>query len=309
MNTDLPSKMTADPETITTHRRYFQIAEITIRVESDIPITDATFHSKFNQFTATGRGDDNVHIHHHFYLPDLDKTAPVKEIYYKLPWRILKAGGAWIYQGIAPKADGETIYQIAVINEGHTRADIYHADDTAFRTGGNHSLTLFPTDQILLARALADRGGCYIHSAGIIWEKNAFLFAGHSEAGKSTAVTQLSGSAEVLCDDRMIVRKSAEGFRAHGTWSHGDVPTVSNKAASLKAIMFLEQADDCRLIRLTESKEIVARLLALLIKPLVTADWWEQMLKLVESMAREIPCYRLHFRKNDDLTKCLQSTD
>ncbi|MEW6670483.1 MAG: hypothetical protein AB1427_02195 [Thermodesulfobacteriota bacterium] len=291
-----------------THRRYFQIAGITVQVEADLPITDTTFHPKFNQFAASGPGDDNIHIHHRFYLPDPVYTAPANEIYRKLPWRILKREDLWIYQGIANTADGQNIYQIALINADHTRAEIHHANEYAFRNGGNHSLTLFPTDQILLARVLADRDGSYFHSAGIILDHKGFLFAGHSEAGKSTLVKNLSGSAEILCDDRIIVRKSREGFRVFGTWSHGDVQTISNRSAELSAIMFLEQAEDCRLVPLTERKEIVRRLLSLLIKPLITGDWWEKMLKLVEEISQNVPCYRLRFRKDDDLTDYLKST-
>ena len=37
----------------TDHRRYFQIAGITIRIDSDIPITDATFHSKLNNISGS----------------------------------------------------------------------------------------------------------------------------------------------------------------------------------------------------------------------------------------------------------------
>jgi len=300
--------MTPKKENNTIHRRYFQIAGITIQVASDAPITDGTFHPKFNHFAVAGpgQGDDNICIHHHFFLPDMDNTAPATEVYRKLPWRILKREGTWIYQGITRQTSGETIYQLAVINEDHTRAEIHHLNEAAFRDGGNHSLTLFPTDQILLARVLADRSGCYFHSAGIILDKNGFLFAGHSEAGKSTLVTNLSGPAKILCDDRIIVRKNRQGFRVHGTWSHGDVQTVSGRSAPLKAILFLEQAGDCRLLPLSERKEVVRRLLSLLIKPLVTVDWWEKMLKLTEEIAREIPCYILHFRKNDDLTVILR---
>ncbi|MEI6261836.1 MAG: hypothetical protein WCR46_18290 [Deltaproteobacteria bacterium] len=36
------------------HRRYFQIAGITIQVDSDLPIDDHTFHPKFASFRADG---------------------------------------------------------------------------------------------------------------------------------------------------------------------------------------------------------------------------------------------------------------
>ena len=33
--------------------------------------------------------------------------------------------------------------------------------------GGLASLTMFPTDQIMLSRVLADREGCFLHSRGL----------------------------------------------------------------------------------------------------------------------------------------------
>jgi hypothetical protein len=42
-----------------------------------------------------------------------------------------------------------------------------------------------------------------------------------------------------------------------------------------------------------------ARLLAQhVVKSLVTADWWEKILALIENMAQEVPAYRLQFDKS-----------
>jgi hypothetical protein len=46
-----------------------------------------------------------------------------------------------------------------------------------------------------------------------------------------------------------------------------------------------------------------ARLLAqYVVKSLVTADWWEQVLALIENMAREVPAYRLEFDRSGRMT-------
>jgi hypothetical protein len=134
-----------------------------------------------------------------------------------------------------------------------------------------------------------------------------FLFVGHSGAGKSTIVIQLKEEGEILCDDRMIVRRWPECFHIHGTWSHGDVPTVSPASAPLRAIFLLEQAPHNRLIPIMERKEIVRRLPFFVIKPLVTADWWEKTLDLVGQMAHEVPVYRLQFDRSGQVGKILRS--
>ena len=174
---------------------------------------------------------------------------------------------SWVYQGIAPEADDPTLHRVAVFSADHTRGELYNAEANRewWRDGGLTSLTMFPSDQILLARLLADRDGCYLHSGGLIIDGQGFLFVGHSDAGKSTTMElvrrELGERAEILCDDRNIVRRwprgyagGSPGFYVHGTWSHGDVPDVSSAGAPLRAILFLEQSEHNEIVPLADRK-------------------------------------------------------
>jgi hypothetical protein len=181
--------------------------------------------------------------------------------------------------------------------------EIYNGDlvQNSYQEGHMGSLTMAPTDQILLARLLADRGGCYLHSDGINMDGRGFLFVGHSGVGKSTIATLLKDKAEILCDDRMIVRKWPDGYFIHGNWSHGTLPIVSANSAPLKAIFFLEKATENQIILMEKRMDSIAKLLGCLIKPMVTKDWWEKVLTLIEDMVDSVPCYRLKFDKSGDI--------
>lgn len=286
------------------HRRYYSIADMTIQLESDLPIKEDTFHPKFKIFEVDAPGKDNIYIRHHFSLPDLDKDIG-KEIYRKPPWAIYKKNDSWIYLGISPAKDNDNLHRVSVFNSDHGRARIYNDKEETFLKGNLHSLTLFPTDQILLARVLADRDGCFIHSCGVKFKGKGLLFVGHSEAGKSTTATMLKGKAEILCDDRIIVRKMKKGFKIYGTWSHGDVPDVSNAGAPLEAIFFLEKAKENRAIPIKDKKEITKRLLACVIKPFVTVDWWNKTLGVIDGLSEGAPCYILKFDKSGKVINVL----
>ena len=297
---------------MTNHRCYYRIAEITIQVDSDLLITDNTFSDKLALFRVDGPSDDTVTLRHHFELPDLSGQDLGKELYRKVPWAIYQKGSSWIYLGISSQADNSQLYMVVTFNHDHTHAQIFSNLTKPFLKGGLHSLTMFPSDQILIARLLADRNGCYLHSAGAILEGAGMLFVGHSDAGKSTTVRMLmqasseevsasSLHAEILCDDRNIVRRWEDGWRVYGTWSHGDVPEISPSSAPLRAICFLEQANENTLTLLTDRKEITHRLLACVIKPFVTADWWHNTLILIEQMAREVPCYVMRFDRSGNI--------
>lgn len=288
------------------HRRYFTIADITIQVDSDQPITDQTFHPKFKHFEIKKPGKDIIKIRHHFSLPEINPKNLGNEIYRRPPWAIYKNNNSWIYLGIAPVAQDKSLHRVAVFNQDHTQARIYNDKNEGFLKGNMASLTLFPTDQILISRILADRQGCYLHSCGVILDGKGILFAGHSEAGKSTMAQILKDDAQILCDDRIIIRNFGRNFKIYGTWSHGDVPTVSADSAPLHAICFLEKASDNRLIRLEDKKEVTRRMLSCLIKPFVTVDWWEKTLSLVDKITQEVPCYIQRFNKDKEIVGLLK---
>ncbi|MHB8094426.1 MAG: radical SAM protein [Candidatus Aminicenantales bacterium] len=288
------------------HRRFYDIAGITIRVESDLPFSENTFSPKFKLFEVPKPGPDMVTIRHHFSLPDLEGLDLGKEVYRRTPWAIYQKGDSWIYLGIYPPPDDHRIHRVVVGNRDHTRIRIFNPDSSLFLQGNMDALTLFSSDQILIARILADRKACYLHSAGLIVDGLGLIFAGHSEAGKSTTVKMLRDKAEVLCDDRMIVRQWPDGFRIHGTWSHGEIPEVSHSSAPLRAILFLEKSPDNRLIPIESRAEKVRKLLEVVVRPLTTVDWWEKILTLVEAMADNVPCYTLHFDKSGRVVEALK---
>jgi MoaA/NifB/PqqE/SkfB family radical SAM enzyme len=279
------------------HRRYYQIAGITIQVDSDLPITDATFHPMFRQFQADGPGLDMIFIQHHFDIPNLSQDLG-REVFRKPPWAIFRKGKSWIYLGIYPNAGDPRLHKVAIFNDDHSYARIFNLNEDVFLTNGLTSLTLFPSDQLLLARVLAERKACILHSAGMILEGKGLLFVGHSGAGKSTMVKMMKDTAEILCDDRNIVRHWPDGFRVHGTWAHGEVPLISSASAPMTAILFLKKSDQNCITLLVDRKEIMHRLMACLVKPLATSDWWQKMITLLAEIAIEVPCYEMEFDRS-----------
>jgi hypothetical protein len=289
------------------HRRYYGIAGMTVKVESDLPFDEGTLNPKFETFRVEEPGDDVISVRHHFSLPGLADHDLGTEVYRRPPWAIYRKGSSWIYRGISPQDGEEKPERIAIVNDSHTGVRIFSPDDALFRRGNLGALTMFPSDQILLARALADRQGCFFHSSGVVLEGKGLLFVGHSEAGKSTTVSMLKGKAEILCDDRIIVRKDAAGFRVYGTWSHGDVPDVSAASAPLHAILFLKQAPDNRIVAVANTKESLQNLLACLVTPLETTDWWEKILALIEDLVKGVPCFDMYFNTSGEIIESLRT--
>jgi hypothetical protein len=74
----------------------------------------------------------------------------------------------------------------------------------------------------------------------------------------------------------------------------------------LRAIFFLHKSGRNHLRPLENRMEIMGPLLSCLIKPLVSADWWEKTLALVEVLARETPCYEMEFDQSGGIVSELQ---
>lgn len=293
------------------HRRYFTIAGITIRIESELNFDLIEFKKEFEPFMTNGPGTDNVTIRHHFELPDMKEKDLGRELYREAPWAISRKGDTWFYQGISSIPGDPALHRVAVFSADHTRATIYSPprDEERILTKGWHSLSLFPTDQIWIAPLLADRDAVLMHAAAVILNGHGLLFVGHSGAGKSTTVTLLKQAAgrkynqlpldvEILCDDRNIVQHKNDVWYVHGTWSHGDVSDVSAASAPLQAILFLRQDTINKITPLTDRWEIWQQLLATIIRPMTTAEWWDKELDVLERIVEEVPCYFMQFDKS-----------
>ncbi len=332
--------MTDTPD-INEYQRFYQIGGFTIQLESDLPVNENTFIPEFKHFKTDRPGNDNIIIKHHFNLPEFDDFKVESKVYKKPPWIICKHNNKWHYLGVTsgyfypaifcwiwiwsglirsllPENNkhrkksfleitkGKKIHQLAVFNHDHTIGDIYNKTSQAFHRGNLRSLTLLPTDQILFARVLAERAGCIIHASGLKIDGKGFLFVGHSTAGKSTIAAMLKHKGKILCDDRIILRKWEDGYKIHGTWSHGDIPDVSSDSAPINALLFLKKGPKNNLTLMDSKREITRNLLACMIKPFTTADWWDKMLALTDTIADELPCYTLEFDKSGKVADLLE---
>jgi len=281
------------------HQRYFEIAGISIEMNCEREFKENSFSPAFLPFAIARPGDDLVRLQCFFSLPEWDEKLLGKRVYEQAPWLIYQKGDTWSYLAFTEHDGIKDIHQLAVFTAGYTHGRVFNVSDYRFEIGNLNSLAMFPTDQIWLAQVLLPRQAFFIHSCGLVVDGNGLLFVGHSQAGKSTMAKLFSGQAELLCDDRNIVRRwPQQGWQVHGTWSHGELPQVSAVAAPLRAIFFLEQAQENVVAPIRERMEIRKKLIPCLPRPYVDAKWWESIWPLITSLADEVPAYSLRFDKS-----------
>jgi len=291
-----------EPKNLLSYHLTFKIGGVILSISSDLPLEKETFASKFELFRCHNSRDDRVTIQHHCGLPEIKNWG--HKIYQRAPWMIYETPSNYIYKMFVPRNNKSLL--VAIFDKDHTKGHIYKGDfyTEIFKRGKLTSLLCFPTDQILFAWLLADRGGIILHGSGIIFKEKGYLFVGHSDAGKTTLVKIFQDHAKILNDDRVIVRKENDRFYLYGTPWHGELSLVAPDRVPLEAILFLNQAKENRIER-TEGLEAFKRLYGCTIKALVTGGWAKNALDICQDLSRELPCYHLYFDKTEGVISTL----
>lgn len=111
----------------------------------------------------------------------------------------------------------------------------------------------YPLDELLISGYLnINKTGILLHSAMVSVRERGLLFSGTSGSGKST-LSELwlrDGEAEVLTDERVIMREQGGVLWAFGTPWHGTASIHKNKGAKVANIFFLRHGGENSLARL-----------------------------------------------------------
>lgn len=93
--------------------------------------------------------------------------------------------------------------------------------------------------RIVHTLVLARQGGFLAHSASAIRNGKAFLFAGVSGAGKTTISRLAPPDTTLLTDEISYVRKTCDGYIAHGTPFTGELAKLGENVSAPIATLYL----------------------------------------------------------------------
>ncbi len=189
-------------------------------------------------------------------------------------------------------------------------------DFAAFWPAGASAGTLrvsvaFPLSKVLsamenylrwcVADLAIERGGFVLHSAGLVLEGKAYVFFGHSGAGKSTATTlSLEGrGALALSDDLVLLLREGDRFLAAATPFQGSMAQrVKEKGlCPLAGLFHLRQSAEVGTLPLARAAA-VGMLLSCCPFVADPGRRSEYLLPIVEDLCRAVPVRELLFRKD-----------
>jgi hypothetical protein len=170
--------------------------------------------------------------------------------------------------------------------------------------GVRHEYALDSLLRILLTMVLLPRRGFLLHAATVVRDGDAYVFAGRSGAGKST-VASLSPAGTVLTDEISLLRFTDGCWQAYGTPFWGEFRAAGqNEHYPIAGVYTLVQSAGDRVEQLA-TKEIIRALLPCVLFFTSKLDANEELLRLLLGFVELVPCYRLHFRRDDAFWKVI----
>ena len=287
----------------TNHRRYFNVAGLTIQFESDLPINEDTFHDDLKKFMVDEPGEELIKIYHHFEIPHVDESSLGKIVKDEDPWTFYHHEKFGLS---AVRNYKNEIFHFVAIRKDFSKVHIYHRSTEIYNLGQLHLLTYSLREVAVLGHKLIDLNACYFHCSSFIYKNKGFVFLGHSGAGKSTMIKLMREHVQILCDETNIIRRENDGYKVYGTWNHGELPDVTADNAPIAGIFVLNQ-DKVNALRPMRKIEAVAQLIARVFKTIYTEELWQKQLLFFEKLVEEVPFYELSFDRSGKVKEVLDS--
>lgn len=209
-------------------------------------------------------------------------------------WRAYE-GEPHVFDFQSPKF-GPAPYKRAIFSRDFSEGEILLNRDMIAQEKSYYPFE-YPLDELAMMHRLGLGHGVELHSCGMAThDGRAFLFTGHSGAGKSTIgkLWVKERKACILSDDRNIITREGNSFLLHGTPWHGEAGLASNSNAKLKGIFLIQHGPTNELISLSTS-QAAAELFARSFVPWYRAEALEFTLSFLKDIVQNVPTQILRF--------------
>jgi len=193
---------------------------------------------------------------------------------------------------------GKEIQQIAVFNEFENKFKIYCNPEN---TNKIYPLK-YPMGPLILYYITTKSNSIMIHASGVNFNNKGYVFSGFSGIGKSTIAHIFSNcGAEIINDDRLIIRRENDGFNFYNT----PMPYEDNtKKAPLESIFLLNQSKKNYLIELKGAKAF-SSLMSNCIQHNYDTNIIEHHLAFLSDLCNNLKVYELGFKPDESVVELI----
>jgi hypothetical protein len=240
------------------------------------------------------------------YAPDIEvdiawtETLPThnasKRFDSMATWKLFQEDRQFLFEFVTPLL-GPQPYKQMRVDELFTRAEI-SLSRVALADHDEVSALEYPVCELLITNYLAHhRLGVEVHGCGLIDdETGGHLFLGHSGAGKSTTARlwETFREAEILSDDRIILRLHDGELWMYGTPWHGEAAFASPRKARLSRIHILRHGTTNKFAALPAAKA-VSEIFARSFPPFHSPQALQHTIDFLKKTMYAVPCYEFEF--------------
>ena len=160
----------------------------------------------------------------------------------------------------------------------------------------------YPLDGLILYYLTAISGDIMIHGSGVNYKGNGYLFSGISGKGKTTMAKLWDNhGAEIIHDDRLIIRKTTTGYSMYNT------PVYRNdepRKTDISTIFLIGHGAENEIIPVRGASAI-----SMVMANCIQHNWDPGIIKgLIETISQicaTIPVYRLLFKPDSSIIEYL----
>jgi hypothetical protein len=215
-------------------------------------------------------------------------------------WEIFDAAEGILIHVYSPEAP-YALQQVCAVSENYSSWHVWsnpNADNLL-------DPLAYPLGPLIMYHLTLIEDVIMIHASGVAMNGKASIFTGVSGKGKTTmARLWFEAGADVLNDDRLIIRKEKDGYSVHNTpMFYEDTP----RSASLKAIHIIRHAKKNVAEQLLGA-EAIASVSANCIQHGYRGESVQKHLNFLSELVSKIPVYDVGFLPERSIVDYLQKT-
>jgi len=280
-----------------TENLAIRIADIGIAFDGEPRIKCDEIQPAYRPFISSNKPD--VHLRMHLDAPQIEVG---EKIFESSPiWTLYREGENFIIK-LFEKMNG--LKRTLRISKDFTVADLYFTEPN----GSFNNPFFGPIIELLMVNYLAQIDSMIVHACGVDCKGKGILFVGESGVGKSTLtkIWNQGAGAEILSDDRIIVRKKNGQFWIYGTPWHGDAKFASPSKLKLEKIFFIRHGQKNSIKTLGGTLPVLQFLKASF-PPFWDKKCMQFAMEFFNNLATAVPCRELSFVPDSKIVDFVKS--
>jgi hypothetical protein len=229
-------------------RKQLQVAGVALSIRSHDLLWGFESDSNYHSFRM-GAPDVDVHVDVHWHYPDVgdlgEAVFAARDVPGRFPpnWCLYRSDlGTWSLQ-VNAAAYAVFRRRLAVFEPGFRRGNVYVELTRRDLDAYPYPLSA-PLDRVLFVNIVAQGLGLMLHACGVVRNGKGYIFAGPSNAGKTTLsrIWAEASEATILGDECLILRKQGGQFWVHGTPWVGEANLYSPLGAPVEGVFFIRHS-------------------------------------------------------------------